>query len=102
MGKDTEAGEPQSLFDLCKIVVKKSVKHFQIVFEKLIHTPLVFSHPLRYEGKRRLCRRQQKSQVIMPEVVIEAVSGRKIQETIHLHQHFCPKRLPFSFPLPGL
>ena len=85
---DREAADAQLLFDDRKIVVKELAEDLQIVFGELIDRPVVRADLLRNQREGRLRHRQQKRQIVMPEVPVKTIGRRHVQKPVDLIENF--------------
>ena len=82
--QNSEAVDPQSPLYFAKIIGKKLSEDPEIVERELVDAAFISANLLGDQSKRGLCSSDQIGQVIVPQVLIKTVFGRKIQQTVHL------------------
>ena len=83
-GKDVHV---QRLFQRGKIIIKQLFEHAQVIFYKVIDRALVGPCLLGDQRKGGLCHSEQKGQIVVPQVFVESVAGRQIQQSVDLVQN---------------
>ena len=74
----------QRFFQRRKVVVKELFENPQIIFDKVIDRALIGARLLGDQGERRLCHGEKKGQIIVPQIVVESVARRQVQQSVDL------------------
>ena len=82
--EDGEAIDAESIFDLGKIELEKLAEYAEIVFGEMVDGAFARASAFGGQRKRIFICDEQKCEIILPEVFIEAVGGGEIKNTLDL------------------
>ena len=98
VGDGGEAVDAQIPLQGREVVVEQPVEDLQIGLGEVVHRPLPCPDPLGGQGEGVLVGDQDKGQIVLPEIFIEAVAGGEIQQGLDLHVDPVDQRGPVTAP----
>ena len=81
-----EAVQAEPAFQTGEIIVEEILEDLQVALYELVHAPFARAGLFGDQGEGRFCHGQQKGEIVVPQIFVEAVHGGDVQETVDLMQ----------------